>query len=936
MADVTRAPRTKDFGSTSIQCPMLSSTNYTVWSMRMKVLLRVHEVWDTIEPGSDDQKKNDVAIALLFQSVPETLILQVGEQTASKEIWNAIKSRHLGADRVREARLQTLMTEFDRLKMDDSDTVDDFAGKISGLSSKATSLGENIEESKMVKKFLKGLPRHKYIQIVASLEQVLDLNSTGFEDIVGRLKAYEERVGEETQKEDQGKLMFSNNEEHSQRGYENSRGRGRGRNGRGRGRGRSHNQNRASHTEDNNSKKNRSKLICWRCDKPGHYATVCPEKTEKNQETNLNETEEADALYVHEVVFLNEDKVIPKNLDIDKGNASVWYLDNGASNHMTGNKEFFSSLNLNTKGKVKFGDGSCVDIVGKGVVTFVCKTGEKKALKDIYYIPDLKHNILSLGQATENGCEVNMKDVYLTLTDSHGRLLVRVTRSPNRLYKTPMEISYPECLHVRDEDATWRWHARQGHICYGVMNNMVRKEMVVGMQSVTHEEGVCDTCLAEKQTRHSFPSVTHKEGVCDTCLAGKQARDTFLTKAMICTSKPVRLLLGNLCGCITPPTPADNREAFYRFKRSHTDRGGEVASAMFNLGCTDRGGEVASDVFNLGCTDRGGEIASDEFNLSCEEDWVEAMEDELESITRNKIWELVDRPTGSEKKREEDRVCVLHKTLHVLRQAPRAWSVKLDQVLKEMRFEKCTKEPSVYCKTEGGDVLIIAIYVDDLFVTGTSLKMIRQFKEEMSKKFEMSDLGKLTYYLGIEVIQGADRIRIKQERYAQGILCDTKMEVCNTTHEGVCNTTHRGVCDTKVEACDTTHVPMKSRFSKDEDEPEIKLLGVEQKADIFTRAHVRKMADVTRVIIAVNFSHKTHRNLSEEVMRRLYKNWADSKKKRYGSKESIRSNLEKDVNSMGGFAHHGVVEDDYLMIKFKQMRSLIGVQEIDLPNSSWN
>ncbi|XP_013617027.1 PREDICTED: uncharacterized protein LOC106323452 [Brassica oleracea var. oleracea] len=347
------------------------------------------------------------------------------------------------------------MTEFDRLKMDDNDTVDDFAGKISGLSSKATSLGENIEESKMVKKFLKGLPRHKYIQIIASLEQVLDLNWMGFEDIVGMLKAYEECVGEETQKEDQGKLMFSNNEENSQRGYENSRGRGRGRNGRGRGRGRSHNQNCASHTEDNNSKKNRSKLICWRSDKPGDYATLCPEKTEMNQETNLNETEEADALYVHEVVFLNEDKVIPKNLDIDKGNARVCYLDNGAR---------------------------------KGVVTFVCKTREKKALKDIYYIPDLKHNILSLGQATENECEVNMKDVYLTLTDSHGRLLVRVTRSPNRLYKTLMEISYLECLHVRDEDATWRWHARLGHISYGVMNNMVWKEMVVGMQSVTHEE----------------------------------------------------------------------------------------------------------------------------------------------------------------------------------------------------------------------------------------------------------------------------------------------------------------------------------------------------------------------------------------------------------------------------------------------------------------
>ncbi|CAN6937532.1 unnamed protein product [Brassica oleracea var. botrytis] len=159
-------------------------------------------------------------------------------------------------------------------------------------------------------------------------------------------------------------------------------------------------------------------------------------------------------------------------------------------------------------------------------------------------------------------------------------------------------------------------------------------------------------------------------------------------------------------------------------------------------------------------------------------------------------------------------------------------------------------------------------------------------------------------------------------------MCGTKV--------GVYNTTHRGVCDTKVEACDTTHCPMKSKFSKDEDEPEIKLLGVEQKADILTRTHVLKMADVTRVFIAVSFSHKTHRNLSEEVMRRFYKNWADSKKKRYGSKESIQSNLEKDVNSMGGFAHHGVVDDDYLMIMFKQMRSLIGVQKIDLPNSSWN
>lgn len=81
------------------------------------------------------------------------------------------------------------MTDFDRLKMKDSETIDEFVGKVSEVSSKSAALGTIMEESKLVKKFLKSLPRRKYIHMVASLEQVLDLNTTSFEDIVGRLKA---------------------------------------------------------------------------------------------------------------------------------------------------------------------------------------------------------------------------------------------------------------------------------------------------------------------------------------------------------------------------------------------------------------------------------------------------------------------------------------------------------------------------------------------------------------------------------------------------------------------------------------------------------------------------------------------------------------------------------------------------------------------------
>ena len=98
--------------SFSCQVPMLNATNYTVWEIRMKVILNVHQVWDVIDPGANDPKKdnvateidpkkNNVAIAVIFQAILEDLILQVGMLDTTKEIWDAIKTRNMGADRVK-------------------------------------------------------------------------------------------------------------------------------------------------------------------------------------------------------------------------------------------------------------------------------------------------------------------------------------------------------------------------------------------------------------------------------------------------------------------------------------------------------------------------------------------------------------------------------------------------------------------------------------------------------------------------------------------------------------------------------------------------------------------------------------------------------------------------------------------------------------------
>jgi len=121
--------------------------------------------------------------------------------------------------------------------------------------------------------------------------------------------------------------------------------------------------------------------------------------------------------------------------------------------------------------------------------------------------------------------------------------------------------------------------------------------------------------------------------------------------------------------------------------------------------------------------------------------------------------------------------------LYGLRQAPRAWNHKLNQILIELQFEKCSKEPSVYRKTVSGNIfLLVVVYVDDLFITGTDERSISGFKREMASKFEMSDLGKLTYYLGIEVCQQEQGITLSQHRYAMKILEDAGMKDCNLMH----------------------------------------------------------------------------------------------------------------------------------------------------------
>ena len=125
-----------------------------------------------------------------------------------------------------------------------------------------------------------------------------------------------------------------------------------------------------------------------------------------------------------------------------------WFLDTGTMNHMTGSVDAFAELERSITAKVRFTDGSVVEIHERGTVIFADKGGDHRAFTDVYLIPALKSSVVSVRQLNEGWFDIGIRRGVLTVCDQQKRLLIEVTRSPNRLYKFFFRPVHPVCLAV--------------------------------------------------------------------------------------------------------------------------------------------------------------------------------------------------------------------------------------------------------------------------------------------------------------------------------------------------------------------------------------------------------------------------------------------------------------------------------------------------------
>ena len=146
----------------------------------------------------------------------------------------------------------------------------------------------------------------------------------------------------------------------------------------------------------------------------------------------------------------------------------------------------------------------------------------------------------------------------------------------------------------------------------------------------------------------------------------------------------------------------------------------------------------------------------------------------LNGILEEEVY--VKQPPGFEDAIHPEHVYKLHKALYGLKQAPRAWYERLSKFLLENDFKMGTADKTLFTKQEKDDILLVQIYVDDIIFGSTNDALCKEFSDKMSKEFEMSMMGELNFFLGLQISQSDDGIHISQSKYCKEMLKKFEMD----------------------------------------------------------------------------------------------------------------------------------------------------------------
>lgn len=158
---------------------------------------------------------------------------------------------------------------------------------------------------------------------------------------------------------------------------------------------------------------------------------------------------------------------------------NVWFLDSGCSNHMCGNKQWFFNLDEKFRQSVKLGDNSRMMVMGRGDIKLQVD-GLTQVITEVYYIPELRNNLLSIGQLQEKNLAILIQYGICKIYHPRRGLIMQTQMSANRMFVVLASVipQTSTCFQTLSEDNTHLWHCWYGHLNFKGLRTHLYKGMV--------------------------------------------------------------------------------------------------------------------------------------------------------------------------------------------------------------------------------------------------------------------------------------------------------------------------------------------------------------------------------------------------------------------------------------------------------------------------
>ena len=495
----------------------LDNTNYQSWKFKIKMLLIREGTWNVVqeprpaEPSGDWIKKDEKAQSTISLSVDDNQIVHICKCAIAKEMWDELQKVH---ERANLSNKLYLIRKLYQTKLKPDQDMQNYIRSTLEMVERLRGIGEDIQDFHIAALLLSGLP-DSYETLVTALDARPDDELT-LEYVKGKLvDEYRRRSDSSTSDKPESALK-------------------------------THDKSKIQGKVVGGSSKQRETRECFFCKKPGHLKKDCRVWKAKMSELDKASSNQKAKSAVNDVDN-SSDSYVAFTINVDTLSSNGWYIDSGATSHMTNDRSFFTEFSKTKPVKVTVANGQYMMSEGVGDGYLHCQISDnvKRILvKDVLYVPTLESNLLSVKRLTKQGNVVKFEGNNCTI--SRDNRTYAEGKISNDLYQLVCEKAnavkqepHQNCVHL--------WHRRLGHRDPEAVLNLSRQKLADGIE--------VDSCgLLLK---------------CIRCIKGKMARQSFSKESSHHAKQTLDLIHTDVCGPMSTET-FGHKKYFLTFIDDHS------------------------------------------------------------------------------------------------------------------------------------------------------------------------------------------------------------------------------------------------------------------------------------------------------------------------------------------------------------------------------